>query len=101
MSPLGPASLRPSTIKLFSRFFLFGHHDRVRNHKGPISRDGELDFAWGPADQSRGASAQVGGTRPWVGGDTMPQMEKVPLFLVICVTTVLIDDHRDVFPTLP
>lgn len=31
----------------------------------------------------------------------MPWMEKVLLFLVICVTTVLIDDHRDVFPTLP
>lgn len=48
-----------------------------------------------------GASAQVGGTWPWVGGDTMARREKVPLFLVICVTTVLIDDHRDVFPTLP
>lgn len=48
-----------------------------------------------------GASAQAGGTWPWVGGDTMARMEKVPLFLVICVTTVLIDDHRDVFPTLP
>lgn len=31
----------------------------------------------------------------------MARMEKVLLFLVICVTTVLIDDHRDVFPTLP
>lgn len=33
--------------------------------------------------------------------DTMARTEKVPLFLVICVTAVLIDDHRDVFPTLP
>lgn len=48
-----------------------------------------------------GASAQVGGTRPWVGGDTMPWREKVLLFVVICVTKVLIDDRRDGFPTLP
>ena len=47
------------------------------------------------------ASAQVGGMCLRGGGDTMPWMEKVPLFLVICVTTVLIDDHWDVFPTLP
>lgn len=82
----------------------------MRNHKGPISRDGECDFARGPVDQSRCAQhgedlwgIGAGGWDVAVGWrlDTMARMEKVPLFLVICVTTVLIDDHRDVFPTLP
>lgn len=84
----------------------------MRNHKGPISRDGECDFARGPADQSCRAlhgEDLWGSGRRWVGRgrglevghNAMARMEKVPLFLVICVTAVLIDDHRDVFPTLP
>lgn len=45
-----------------------------------------------------GASVQVGGTWQAGGGDTMARMEDSLLFLVICVTKVLIDDRRDVFP---
>lgn len=53
------------------------------------------------AARAYGAAAQVGGTWQWGGGDTVTWMENALLFLVICVTEVLIDDRRDVFPTLP
>ena len=46
-------------------------------------------------------AAQVGGTSLWGGGDTVTWMENALLFLVICVTKVLIDDSRDVFLALP
>lgn len=93
----------------FSRFILPQRHDRLRNHKGPISREGitispEERRANGVERRTArayGAAAQVGGTWLWGGGDTMTWMENTPLFLVICVTRVLIDDRRDVFPTLP
>lgn len=109
ISPLRPATLPPSTIIPFSRFILPQRHDRLRNHKDPISREG---ITISPGDRwanrigqrtprAYGASAQVGGTWLWGGGDTVTWMENALLFLVICVTEVLIDDRRDVFPTLP
>lgn len=53
------------------------------------------------AARTYGAAVQVGGTWQPGGGDTMAWMEKALLFLVICVTKVLIDDRRDVFPLSP
>lgn len=109
ISPLRPATLPPSTIIPFSRFILPQRHDRLRNHKDPISRDGiTISLAGRRANRvgrrtarAYRAAAQVGGTWLWGGGDTVTRMESAPLFLVICVTEVLIDDRRDVFPTLP
>lgn len=109
ISPLRPATLPPSTIIPFSRFILPQRHDRLRNHKDPISQEGitiSLGKRWANGDErcttrAYGAAAQVGGTWLWGGGDTVTWMENSPLFLVICVNKVLIDDRRDVFPTFP
>lgn len=56
ISPLRPATLPPSTIIPFSRFILPKCHDRLRNHKSPISQEGDQDFARGPASQSHRAA---------------------------------------------
>lgn len=104
-----PATLPPSTIMRFSRFILPQRHDRLRNHKDPISQEG-FTISLGDrranrigqrAARANWVAAQVGGTWLWGGGDTVTWMENGPLFLVICVTEVLIDDRRDGFPTLP
>lgn len=109
ISPHRPATLPPPAIITFSRFILRQAHDRMRNHKGPISREGTT-ISLGDQRANRigrrmakanGAAAQVGGTWQRGGGDTVTWMENAPLFLVICVTKVLIDDGRNVFPTLP
>ncbi|KAM7379168.1 hypothetical protein PAMP_004738 [Pampus punctatissimus] len=109
ISLLRPVTLLPSTIIPFSRFILPKCHDRLRNHKSPISleritillRDQRANHIKRRRVRAYGAAVQVGGTWMWGGGDTLTWMESVPLFLVICVTKVLIDDRRDVFPTLP
>lgn len=109
IAPLRPATLPPSTIIPFSRFILPECHDRLRNHKSPISQEGitislrdqQANHIERRKARAYGGAAQVGGTWMWGGGDTVTWMESGPLFLVICVTEVLIDDRRDVFPTLP
>ena len=106
---LRPATLPPSTIIRFSRFILPQRHDRLRNHKDPISREGitislgdrQANRVGFPAARAYGPVAQVGGTWLPGGGYVVTWMKSGPLFLVICVSEVLIDDLRDVFPTLP
>lgn len=93
----------------FSRFILPPRHDRLRNHKGPISQESNSISLGDPQanrigwrlDTAYGMAGQVGGTSLWDGSDTVAWMENALLFLVICVTKVLIDDSRDVFLTLP
>ncbi len=83
ISPLQPATLTPSTIIPFSRFILPQRHDRLRNHKDPISQDGIMISVWNQwanrigqrAARAYEASAQVGGTWQWGGGDTVTRME--------------------------
>lgn len=68
ISPLRPATLPPSAIILFSRFILPQPHDRARNHKEPISRDGITVFARGPTGQSHQAAYGEGQWGSGAGG---------------------------------
>jgi len=53
ISPLRPATLTIFTIMTCSRFILPQCHDRLRNHKDPISQEGITISLGGPMDQSQ------------------------------------------------
>lgn len=74
----------------------------MRNHKDPISQErNSISLRKTPSNRSGRSPARAYGAVAQVGGDMVTLLERAPLFLVICVTKVLIDDSRDVFPTLP
>lgn len=65
ISPLRPATLPPSTIIPCSRLILLQRHDRVRNHKEPISQEG---ITISPEDRRTNRNRAAYGEDLWGSG---------------------------------